>query len=140
MSAIPLIIARLLASEAVWAIVENRVYAVMAPQADPPTARDHAYMRRRLPDCIVQQTTESEEYSLAHEASDYPEARVVVICRGNTATQAITLGDAVLATLKNVHSDVDGVTIFREPIDSTDYTDDAQAFRRLLGFRVRYRS
>ena len=125
MSAIPHVIAGLQANTPVVALAGARIHAVAAPQAE------------FFPSIVVLQTSEAEEYSIFEGATSYPESRVTVMCRAQTAGDAIRLGDAVIAALKNVRSG--GVTIWRDQVDSTDFVEDAKIFRRLLGFHVRYR-
>ena len=130
MSAIPIVIAALQASAPVVALVGTNIHAIVAPQAGA------------FPSCVVMATSESEEYALAEGAIGLPEARVTVICRGSSAGDVSRLGDAVVAALKNARGTFAGsaATIWRDDVDSTDYTDEGKAFRRIVGFRVSYRN
>lgn len=127
MSALPVIIAALNASPNVALLVSDRIYSIIAPQSGA------------LPDAIVTPLSEVEDYTM-NGASSFPEARVTVTCRGKTASEATRLGDAVISTLKNLKGPIAGTfaTVFRDQIDSTEYTDDGRLFRRIIGFRVRY--
>lgn len=130
MSAIPLIIEALLKDPDVGAIVHDRIFAVQSPQG------------ATLPAIVVVQTSEATGYTLDHRSDGYPEARINLICRADTASRAILLGDAAIKALQNLREGVSGATatFFRAPIDRTDFIDGERAFRRILGWAVRYRA
>ncbi len=81
------------------------------------------------------QLSEAEDYGLSEGALEYPEARITVMCRAQTASDAIRLGDAVISALKNVNGAVTVAgsptvaAILRDPVDSTDYTDEGKVYR-----------
>lgn len=128
MNALTIANTALRAAPAVTAIAGPRIYLVQAPQGDA------------LPSLVITGLSEAEDYTLGNGAGNFPEARIAVICRAPTASQALALGDTVLAALKNLRGPQ--ATFFREPMDSTDFSPQPAPgmFRRVLGFRVRYRS
>ena len=134
MSAIPIVIEILKKNPNVVALAGPEVHAITAPQGTP------------LPNAVVSLLSEAENYTMTEGAMNYPDARVSVVCRALAAGDAIRLGDAVIAALKNVDGLVTvagaarRVTVMRDQMDSTDYTDDGKVYRRMIGFRLRYRS
>lgn len=134
MSAIPIVIAILKENTNVAALAGPEVHAITAPQGSP------------FPNAVVSLLSEADDYAMTEGAMNYPEARVSVVCRAQAAGDAIRLGDAVIGALQNVDGlvNVSGApkraTIMREPVNSTDYTDDGKVYRRIIGFRLRYRN
>lgn len=132
MSAIPIVIEILKKNPNVAALAGPEVHAITAPQGTP------------LPNAVVSLLSEADEYTMGG-AQSYPDARVSVVCRAQTAGDAIRLGDAAIEALKNVDGLVTvagaarRVTVMRDQMDSTDYTDDGKVYRRMIGFRLRYR-
>lgn len=128
MSAIPLIVEALQASADVTGLVEGRIYPIRNVQGE------------EAPHLVVVPLSESDGNVLTGEADSLPEARVAVICRSKAALQVIQLGDAVVKALPGRRT-LQGQTvqIVREDIDSAEYLEGQNAFRRTIGFRIHYR-
>ncbi len=90
---------------------------------------------------MVVPLSESDGNVLTGEADNLPEARLAVVCRSPKALDVITLGDAVVAALSGRKTLLgQQVQIVREDVDSSEYVEGQNAFRRTLGFRIHYRS
>lgn len=134
MSALTIAIQTLLAGPGVVTICGNRIFPVVIPQRSPNPA------------IVVHLIYQAEEELLAG-ASQWPEARISVECRGNDAPTADRLGEAVIDWLRDkLLYLIEGceVTFFKEGTDETDASENSDqgvpyVVRRIIDFRVRYR-
>lgn len=134
MSALTLTIAELKLGAVVTAIAGNRIYPGHAPQNAAP------------PMILVHLIAQPEEY-LLQGASQWPEARVSIECRGATINDADRLGEAVIVWLRDktrVTLSGQEVTFRKEGSDVTDFSTqsengDSYVQRRILDYYVRSR-
>ena len=101
----------------------SRIYPIKVPQAQ---TLDHI---------VVNIITGGDDQMLDGNAGLY-ESRVQVDCYSKTATGALTLGDAVIAALEKrpANANVQLRDCYRDGVDSSDYSDDGEFARRILGF------
>lgn len=129
MSAVPLIVAALQGQPSVTTLLaagKDGVHAIAAPQKAP------------RPSVIVVPLSETEAANLAGRHDGIAEARFVVIVRGNTATEILTTGDAVIRALKDQQQSAgQRFQILRENVDTAEQEAET-LFRRTVGFRIHY--
>lgn len=129
MSTLEIAITRLKAVTAVTDIVTaNRIYPVAAPQ------------KAVAPYVVVGLAAEEDEQLLAGAAKLY-KGRVQVDCVAADGNNADLLGEAVKAALEDVvKASIAGKTVDSEKdgIDFTQVSDDRTAFRRVIGFYIRW--
>lgn len=127
MSAVAATVQALLASTEIVALVQNRVWPVVAPQ------------NSKLPNIIVHRISEDEEILLkGHSGSAV--ARVSIESRAETFTAADNLGAVISEHLKPVHrASFAGRTVSfsKQGTDVSDHDDDTRIHRRILDFYIR---
>ena len=108
---------------AVAAIVGNRLFYSQALEG---TAS---------PFVVIDPGTETD--GRTHEGQmGFREGRLNVICRAESFAGAHDLGEAVIDALGGFSAD--GITIFRNSVDGSDYVPADRSHRRIVGFVVRY--
>lgn len=140
MSALSLTIQTLLAGSGITALAGQRIYPVYAPQ------------NAGYPNVVVH-LIHSDEEVLLQGATQWPNARVSIECRGAGDTplpDADRLAEAVVNWLRDKHlyTGVSGyeATFLKEGSDETDASDENDAggnpsvVRRILDYYVQYRA
>lgn len=128
MNAVEPTVQALLANSGVSELVGIRVEPFVAPQ------------KGALPDIVVHQMTNMDEQLLSG-AGQYPNARVRIECRARTGTEALALGDAVIAALRDNSGSFGGRTVksfLQEETDESDHDPEFNTFSRFIDFSVRY--
>lgn len=129
MNAVSATIQALLDGSGVTAMVGDRVEPIASQQEG------------ELPDIIVQQITNTDEYLVAGPGK-YPSARVQLTCRARDKTNVLALGDAVIARLNGLSGTFAGMEVSSFLMEDTDVTapeEDFKTYVRILDVRVRYR-
>ncbi|RWG80947.1 MAG: DUF3168 domain-containing protein [Mesorhizobium sp.] len=128
MSGTSLTIKALLASDAVKAVVAQRVFPFPLP------------LKTKLPAIAVRMSAEDDPY-LLDGAGRYPETDVEVHCIAAEADVAIELGETVKAELQDLHYTGGGADALytKQPLDYSDFATDQSTARRVMGFSVRWR-
>lgn len=138
MSALTITVKTLLASPGVTALAGQRIYPVLPdPDADYPN--------------VVVHLIHSDEELLVGGASQWPEARISIDCRGRgifAVKDADLLAEAVIDWLRDRHLyQIDGceVTFRKEGSDETDSSEDVAerlnvTARRIVDFYLRFRT
>ena len=129
-SAIDIGIAAALAATAVTDIVTDRIFPIVAPQTSAS------------PNIIVSIISEHDDILLSGHSAKYPNARVSFICRGDSATDILNLGDALKASLENIsNASIAGqiATFFKTSTDVTGFADTPPIFERTIDFMIRWR-
>lgn len=124
----------LLSDPGVTALVDDRVYPLVAPQESV------------LPNIVVTQVSDNDPMHLTG-ASRLPESRVSVVSRADTATGMMDLADAVKAALRDIiHQTVGGspplstdVCVYKTAVDITSVFDDPMSYEQSVDFMVRWR-
>lgn len=128
MNAIYATVQALLADSSITAIVGQRVEIEEAPEGGT------------LPDIIVQPMTNPDVLLLAGRGQ-YPDARFRIHARARTKTEAINLGDLIIARLGTYiggeHAGMVG-TWTQAETDEMDSAVDFSVHRRMIDFRCRY--
>jgi hypothetical protein len=88
--------------------------------------------------------SDSEEDGVHLGGSDqYPEFKFIVDCIGNNFGEAETLGDIVMAALRDYRGDISGFSVsylLHNDLDFVDRGESGQDWRRRLAFVMRYRT
>lgn len=115
----------LLASDAVKAIVADRVNPGIGPQGG------------KLPDIVVDRISGGPTYALTRSTA-MTSSRIQVECRARSFTEAEKLGATVIKALQNYRGKIGDlrVTIQASGSDYSDHADDASVFRRMVDFYV----
>jgi hypothetical protein len=105
----------------------SRIYPLRVPQ------------QQTLDHIVVNIVSGNDEQMLGGNAG-LNVSRVQVDCMSKTASGAIALGDAVIAALEkkpaNAHQQLRDC--YRDGIDASDFSDDSEFARRILGFYVHH--
>ena len=132
-TALEIISTVLLANTGVTAIVEQRIYPVLAPQG------------AELPNIVITLVSDNDDQMLAG-AAQLPESRVSVISRGRTATEMMDLADAVKLVLRDIiHQSIGtdplsaDVCIWKAGTDFTSAFDDPLCFEQTTDYLIRWR-
>ena len=134
MSALAITVKTLLADSTLTPIVGNRIYPIFAP----PDAK--------IPNIVVHLVGEEEE-ELLQGASIWPEARVSIECRSDSAPQVDRVAQRIIDWLRDKRNyEVFGheATFRKEGSDVTDSSDEISkgapyVSRRIIDFYLRYR-
>lgn len=130
MSAIEIVITKLLADAGVTALVGQRVRPMQGAQGDV------------APFIVVNQASEGEQPMLRYD-SGYYESRVSIELNSTTGTGVTILGTAIKLALKNTVKEAVGayldVDILKSASDYTDVNDARTLVRRIMDYTVHWR-
>jgi hypothetical protein len=131
-TAVSLAIKALSAAPSVTAITSTRIVPAPVPQD------------MDLPAIAVALSAESEEMLLGG-SSQYPESSVQVHCLYRTSQTSsgdvLDLGETVKLALRDLLFTSGSIraSFTKEPVDFTDFSDNASTHRRVMSFSVRWR-
>lgn len=132
MSAVAIVINRLLAATGVTATVGNRIYPVAPPQGTQPPA------------IAVHLISTVDIGRTIGAAGDYFRSVVQIDSITTIASQAITLGEAAILALNGITKQIiaGGINVdilIDDGSDFTEWDDQSQTFRRVTRFTVIWR-